>query len=100
MYIRDKITKYGGGNRIAFLEAIIRCEGGNLNPDIQSGIRDSSGQLEDSWGIVQIHLPSHPTITKEQATNPDFAIAFLVEQVNLGHEDMWTCARKIKARHP
>lgn len=50
------------------------------------------GDGGNSYGLVQIHLPSHPTITKEQALDPYFAIDFLVLNLSKGKCKMWsTC---------
>lgn len=34
---------------------------------------------EESYGLAQIHLPSHPNISREQAMDAYFALDFLVE---------------------
>ncbi len=52
------------------------------------------GQREQSFGLVMIHLPAHPNITKEQAINPEFAIDFLAKNLSLGKGSMWTCYPK------
>ena len=50
------------------------------------------GDGGNSYGLVQIHLPSHPSITKEQALDPYFAIDFLVLNLSKGKCKMWsTC---------
>ena len=46
-----------------------------------------------SFGLVQIHLPSHPYVTKEQAFDPDFALNFLASNLAKGKGKMWTCYR-------
>ena len=50
------------------------------------------GDRERSFGIVQIHEPAHPSITREQALNPDFALDFLAYNVSKGKSGMWTCS--------
>lgn len=50
----------------------------------------SVGERENSWGPAQIHLPAHPEITKEQASNPDFALNFMADHLSKG-KDKWTC---------
>ena len=49
------------------------------------------GQREQSFGLVQIHLPAHRTITKEQALDPEFAIDFLAKNLAQGRGTMWSC---------
>lgn len=63
----------------------LRCES-KLNP---SAIGDGG----HSYGIAQIHLPSHPKVTKKQALNKAFAIRWTVKQFAAGRASMWTCAR-------
>ncbi len=46
-----------------------------------------------SHGLAQIHLPSHPTITKEQAQDPHFALTFLAKNLKAGKGRMWTAYR-------
>jgi hypothetical protein len=85
--------------RQAFIVSIIRCENRELEPSLQSRIIQKDGTREESYGLAQIHLPSHP-ITKEEATDPYFAIEFITNQVAAGRENMWTCARMLKERGP
>lgn len=70
----------------------IRCESRFKN--VQSGIV-SQGIREDSWGIVQIHLPSHPTISKQQALTPEFALEWMVKQFSNGKAKQWSCYRSL-----
>jgi hypothetical protein len=58
---------------------------------------DSSmvGDNGQSYGIAQIHLPSHPNITKEQALDKQFAIEFTAKQFAKGNAKLWTCYRKL-----
>lgn len=82
------------------MSAIIACESG-WNPNIQSNHRYSAsnvpkgykvGDREQSFGLVQIHAPAHPHITREQALDPEFAIEFLARNLKAGKHRMWTCA--------
>lgn len=70
----------------------INCENREWDVKLQSRIINSKGEREDSWGLSQIHLPSHPTITKEQAQDPDFAINFMAQ--HLGRDVTWSCYKK------
>ena len=58
----------------------------------------SVGSREQSFGLVQIHLPAHPTVTREQAIDPEFAVDFMAKNFANGKAGMWTCARKIAMR--
>lgn len=69
------------------MKQVISCESGwNINAIGDSG---------KSFGLVQIHNPSHPSITQEEAINPEFAINFLAENLSKGRGSMWTCYRKL-----
>ena len=50
---------------------------------------------ENSWGLSQINLPSHPQVAKSDATNPDFAIQFMAEHFAMDDENIWTCWRNL-----
>jgi len=84
------------------LDKIITCES-NWNTTLQSkhiyktdrpreGVK--KGQREQSFGLVQIHLPAHPNITKQQALDPEFALDFLAKNVAKGKGMMWSCFPK------
>jgi len=71
--------------------------------DPQSRVRYNEGQIlrnpdwgevgerEDSWGPVQIHLPDHPEVTREQAVDPHFSTEFLAVAIKNGQQGKWTC---------
>lgn len=63
----------------------------------QSQVPDPTGPngLEDSWGCAQIHLPSHKTITREQALDDYFAVDFAAKAFANGDMWMWTEYRKL-----
>ena len=71
------------------LHSVIKCESGYNELAI-----GDSGQ---SYGLVQIHLPSNKTITKTQAFNPEFAIEFLAKGLSTGRGNAWTCFRSIRS---
>ena len=59
-------AKYGVSRDMVY--KIVVCEtAGTFDPTIQSQII-KNGIQEDSWGLAQIHLPDHPDISKQQAT--------------------------------
>lgn len=71
----------------ALMREIIHCE--------SSGNPNAIGDNGQSFGLVQIHLPSWPDISEEQALNPDFATTFLAEKLSKGQGYLWTCHRMI-----
>jgi hypothetical protein len=88
------------------MEAIIGCESG-WDTAIQSKHTYQErnvpkgyevGDREQSFGLVQIHLPAHPSISKEQAKDPEFALEFLAKNLAAGKAGMWTCAKTIAMR--
>ncbi len=65
------------------LYATLKCES-KLNPR-------AMGDFGSSFGVAQIHLPAHPTITVGHALDPDWAINWAAYQFSLGHQRMWSC---------
>lgn len=68
----------------------LKCES-SLNPR-------AIGDHGNSYGIAQIHLPSHKDITKEEALDPEFAIGWTAYQFSLGNHNQWTCYRNLYPR--
>lgn len=73
--------------QIILIEKVIFCES-SWNPEIL-------GDGGTSYGLVQIHLPAHPNISKEQALDPIFAINFIVDEFLNGNQNKWTCYRNL-----
>jgi len=63
--------------------ATIECE--------SSFNKDAIGDSGNSYGLAQIHLPSHPYITKEQALNPFFALNWMSNEWSKGNAKIWSC---------
>lgn len=57
----------------------------------QSNHKYKSGGREESWGLSQIHLPAHPDITKEQATDAQWALDWTAKEFSKGRASQWTC---------
>lgn len=83
---------------------VIGCEtAGTWDPKKQSGhprrhkipsgyTPNGDPNLEQSFGLAQIHLIAHyKTVSYEQATDPYFAIDFLIRHWKAGDQEMWTC---------
>lgn len=80
------------------IDKVVSCEtAGTYDPLIQSYVV-KNGVREDSWGLAQIHLPSHPDITKEQAKDPEFAIEFMAKNFADGKQNMWSCYKILAKR--
>lgn len=73
------------------IERVMACES-NFNTNAEGDFKNGEPQ---SFGLSQIHLPSHPNITKEQATDPYFATMFMAENISKGRGSMWTCWRRL-----
>lgn len=71
---------------------IISCES-NFIENVQSRHLYKDGTREQSYGLVQIHLPAHPYVTYEQAIDPEFAVDFLAKNLSQNKGSMWTCYR-------
>lgn len=80
--IIDTAIKYGI-NADQFL-ATAECESGFKT--------DAIGDYGNSHGVFQIHLPSHPTVTKELAHDPYFNIEWSAQKWVLNPK-IWTCYR-------
>ncbi len=91
----QKVYKYADIYSVSpkTMVSLINCENKEWDEDLQSRIINKKGQREKSYGLSQIHLPSHPDITKEQATDPDFALEFMAKNISKGKINMWSCAR-------
>ncbi len=86
------------------VRTIIYCESewGNVQSKYMK-----NGKREDSHGLAQIHLPSHPEVTRAEAYDPHYAIDFIVEHVKRG-KYIWyaydrkhrTCANSLRASDP
>ena len=48
-----------------------------------------NGVREPSYGIAQIHLPSHTDVTVEEAMNPYFAVDFIINHWNATEKGIW-----------
>lgn len=81
--ITDSANKYGVDAEI--MRRVIECESGG-NPNV-------IGDNGNSYGLVQISLPHHPEVLKEQALDPEFATEFLAKNLSEGKGSMWTCFR-------
>lgn len=73
-YIDATIAKYATGTKAYKMKRTIYCESYNTN--VQSAII-KDGKKEDSWGLAQINLHWNPSVTKEQALDPEFAIKWM-----------------------
>lgn len=82
----------------AEMYATIKYEtAGTFDPCIQSKYM-YKGAREESYGLAQIHLPAHPDITKEQACNPVFAVAFMAREFSLNRQWEWTGWKLLKSQ--
>jgi hypothetical protein len=66
---------------------VIFCESQNNSKAI--------GDHGTSFGLSQIHLPSHKDISKAQAFDPNFAVEFMAKEMSKGNSKIWTCYRNL-----
>jgi hypothetical protein len=90
--IEQIAEKYGVDAEV--MKTVIDCESSG-STTIQSYHKRPDGSREQSYGLAQIYLPAHPTVTKEQATDPIFAIDFMAKQFSKGNQWMWSCYNDI-----
>jgi len=76
-YLYEKATEAG----VPFEDAVktIYCE--SRWTSTQSAVSNGEWR-EPSFGLAQIHLPSHPSVSKEEALDAYFSIDFLVDHWN------------------
>lgn len=79
--IEHYATAYGVNEDVMY--NVIKCES-SLNPK-------AVGDGGQSRGLSQIHRPSHPHITDEQAFDEDFAIEFMAREMSQGNAWKWSC---------
>lgn len=77
---------------------ILQCENEEFDPEKQSNFITKEGKREPSFGLAQIHEPSHPDINQDDARDPVFSISYVVKNVVAGNKDMWTCGRHLSLR--
>jgi len=76
--INSLIAQHATGTKAYGMKRTIWCESQYWN--IQSNIIDRRGLREDSWGVAQINLYWNPSVTKEQALDPEFAIKWMSDR--------------------
>lgn len=82
--VNDAAIRYGI-NQKRFLETA-KCES-SLRPKV-------IGDDGESYGLWQIHLISHPSVTKEQAFDPIWSTEWAAEKFKKD-PTIWTCYRKL-----
>jgi len=93
-----EIAREHGLNEEEFLR-VLDCENRGWDPSIQSYHRYKEGNRwgfpagtrEKSYGLVMIHLPDHPSVTYEQATDPVYALNWMADKWVQGRQAMWSC---------
>lgn len=86
----DLVIEYAEKYNVSpyLMSQIIHCESyGNPN---------EIGDNGTSFGLVQIHLPAHPEVTKEQALDREFSIDFLARHLSMGEARIWSCYNIVK----
>lgn len=102
-YAYELVEKYARkyGVSADVMKRVMDCETGGdySDPSIQSQHRYTfsdpkrgiyKGAQERSYGFSQIHIPDWD-ITKEQASNPEFAVEFMAQKFAKGKHELWSC---------
>lgn len=100
--VKELVRKYATKYHVSESEMLttLRCENKTFAPNLQSGHRYKfnapkrgivAGEQEKSFGLSMIHLPDHPTVSLDQATDPEFAVSFMAEKFANGEQTAWTC---------
>jgi len=69
------IALHATGTKATLMKRTLYCESHYYN--VQSNIINRAGNREDSWGLAQINLYWNPSVTREQALDPEFAIKWM-----------------------
>ena len=64
------------------MERTVECESRFNNIQSTAKYKTGPNGYEDSWGVSQIHLPSHPDVSREEAMNEEFAIEWMAKNFN------------------
>lgn len=86
-YVEQEAITAGVDPKIAI--SIVKCESGFVPQ--QSKHLTKEGIREDSWGIWQIHLPSNPEVTREQAMDVEWSTAWSLKMIKAGEAHLWSC---------
>lgn len=54
---------------------------------------NTTGDGGTSIGLVQIHMPDHPEVTRDEALDPQFSLRFMAQAFKDGHQRWWTVWR-------
>jgi len=85
--VREYEIKYG----LKGFYKTIECES-NFNPN-------AIGDSGSSVGLLQIHLPAWPEITRTQALNPEWSLNWSIA-IFKAHPENWSCYRKLSSSAP
>jgi hypothetical protein len=80
-------AKYGV--QVPLMKTVVTCESSWNRKAVHIS------KWEESYGLVQINLKAHPTITVEQAEDPDFALTYLAKGLSTD-PNAWSCYRMVK----
>lgn len=96
--IETVAAEYGVSSDV--MNKVIKCESTDPETKLASTTIQSyhiqNGKRERSFGLSQINLDWHPTVSYEQATDPAYAIDFLARHLAQGKGNLWTCYRMLK----
>jgi len=67
---------------------VIECESSFDNEAI--------GDNGNSYGLIQIHRPSHPELSLETIKNVKWELDYIVSEFKAGHQNQWSCYRLTK----
>lgn len=88
--IRLKAREYGLNED--HMLRLANCESGFVPRQSRIPANGPNGR-EDSWGVFQIHLPAHPSVSREEAMDVEFSLEWTALNLKEGRARMWTCAR-------
>jgi len=95
---RNYAEQYGVSYQL--VRAISMCENTMQDKDLQAQLYYNftraelgiyEGEQEASYGLAMINIHYNPTISIENASDPDFAIEFLAKNLSNGNKSWWSC---------
>lgn len=67
---------------------VIECESSFNNEAI--------GDNGNSYGLIQIHRPSHPELSLETIKNVQWELDYIISEFKAGNQNQWSCYRLTK----
>ena len=98
-HVKELVEIYSKKYNVSKFEMMrtLRNENDTFQCERQSGLKYKAGNrwgfpagtIEKSYGVAQIHLPDHPTVTIAQAKSCEFSVEFMAKEFSKGRAWQW-----------